>query len=123
MRVATALLIVLTGVTIGHAQQLELRPFYPQKEKTPDRLFPTSPLDSSAPSLPLPRTQGPGTPQSAAPRRVTPERSGSVCLKEIPVDRSIDRGLAVPVVPDTRRLPMRTVEMPPCVTLAPQRAR
>src|SRR4026208_1092232 len=106
MRVATAVLIVLAGATISHAQQLERPSFYPPpKEKTLRPLFPTGPLDSSLPSLPLPRAQQPGTPQLATPQPVTSPRSGSVCLKSVPVDPSFDRAFVRPV-PDTRSLPM-----------------
>ena len=127
MRVATAVLIVLAGATIGHAQQLERPPFYPPpKEKTLRPLFPTP-----SPDLPLPswrfRERSPGTPQSmmpqpVAPQSVTPQRSGSVCLKTVPVDPSLDRAFVWPI-PDTRSLPMRIIEMPPCVTLAPPQTR
>ena len=110
MRVATAVLIVLAGVTVGHAQQLERPPFYPPPRQAPLRpLFPTAPLDSSLPSLPVPRTR-----QAAISQPGTPQRSGSVCLKTVPVDPSFDRAFVLPA-PDTRSLPMRTVEMPPCV--------
>ena len=121
MRVATAVLIVLAGVTVGHAQQLERPPFYPPKEKSLRPLFPTAPPDSSV-LLPIPRALGQRTPQPATPQPVPPPRSGPVCLKAVPVDPSFDGGFVLPV-PDTRSLPMRIVEMPPCVTLAPQQTR
>jgi hypothetical protein len=123
MRVATAVLIVLAGVTVIHAQQLERRPFYPPpQERTLRPLFPTAPLDSSSPSLPVPPMGRSRTPQPATTQPVTPSRSGSVCLKAVPVDPSIDRGFALSA-PDTRDLPMRTIEMPPCVTPALPKAR
>jgi hypothetical protein len=123
MRVTTAVLIVLAGLTVGHAQQLELPPFYPPPaEKVLRPLFPTSPTDSPLPSLPLPRAQRPDATQLATPQPVTPPRSGSVCLKTVPVDPSLDRAFVRPI-PDTRSLPMRIIEMPPCVTLAPQQTR
>lgn len=123
MRAATAILIVVAGLTVGYAQQLEVPPFYPPTRQTPLRsLFPTAPPDSPLPSLPLSRAQQPGTPQLRTPQPVTPQRSGSVCLKTVPVDPSSDRAFVRPV-PDTRSLPMRIIEMPPCVTLAPPQAR
>ena len=123
MRIATAVLIVLAGVTVIHAQQLERAPFYPlPRQKALSPLFPTAPLDSSSPTLPVPRVARPSRPQPATPQPVTPSRSGPVCLKAVPVDPSLDRGFVLPV-PDTRDLPMRTIEMPPCVTPAPQPAR
>ena len=122
MRVTTAVLIVLAGLTVGHAQQLERPSFYSPKEKSLRPLFPTRPPDLPVPSLPLPRAQELGTPQPATPQRVTPQRSGSVCLKTVPVDPSFDRAFVLPV-PDTRSLPMRIIEMPPCVTLAPPQTR
>jgi len=123
MRVATAILFVMAGLTVGHAQQLDVPPFYPPTRQTPLRsLFPTAPPDSPLPSLPHPRAQQPGTPQSRTPQPVTPQRSGSVCLKTVPVDPSFDRAFVIPV-PDPRSLPMRIIEMPPCVTLAPQQTR
>jgi hypothetical protein len=123
MRVATAVLMVLAGVTLGHAQQLEQPTFYPPpKEKSLRPLFPTSPLDSPLPSLPFPRASESRASQLAPPKPVTPPRSGSVCLKSVPVDPSFDRAFVLPV-PDTRNLPMRIIEMPPCVTLGPQQTR
>ena len=120
MRAATAVLIVLTGVIVG-AQQLERPPFYPPKEKSLRPLFPAASPVSPVLSLPLQQVQQPGKPQPGA-QPVTPPRSGSVCLKAVPVDPSIDRGFVAPV-PDTRGLAMRMIEMPPCVTPAPQPAR
>ena len=123
MRVATAVLMVLAGVTLGHAQQLERPTFYPPpKEKSLRPLFPTAPLDSSLPSPPLPRASERRAPQPAPRQPVTPPRSGSVCLNTVPVDPSFDRAFVLPI-PDTRSLPMRIIEMPPCVTLAPQQTR
>jgi hypothetical protein len=75
------------------------------------------------PFMPVPQTHQPVpepvAPQAGAAPLVTPPRSGSVCLKNVPVDPSFDRGFVLPT-PDTRSLPMRIIEMPPCVTLAPQ---
>ena len=128
MRVAAVVLIVLAGVAVGHAQQLEQPSFYPPpKEKVRRPLFPTSPPDSPVPSLAVPRAEYPGTPwsvmlQPVAPQSVRPPRSGTVCLKAVPVDPSFDRAFVLPL-PDTRSLPMRIIEMPPCVTLAPQQTR
>lgn len=123
MRVATAVLIALAGVTVGHAQQLEQPSFYPPpKAKALRPLSPTSPSDSSLPFWPVPRAQQPGTAQPATPQPVPSPRSGSVCLKTVPVDPSLDRAFVLPV-PDARNLPMRIIEMPPCVTLAPQQTR
>jgi hypothetical protein len=120
MRVTTAVLIVLAGLTVGHAQQLEQPSFYPPPKAKSLRPLSTSPSDSSLPFWPLPRAQQPGTPQPETPQTVASPRSGSVCLKTVPVDPSLDRAFVLPV-PDTRSLPMRIIEMPPCVTLAPQR--
>jgi hypothetical protein len=128
MRVTTAVLIVLAGVTVGHAQQLERPPFYPPpKEKSLRPLFPTPSPDLPLPSLAAPRAEPfanpqPGTPQRVTPQPLTPQRSGSVCLKTVPVDPSFDRAFVLPI-PDTRGLPLRIIEMPPCVTLAPQQTR
>jgi hypothetical protein len=125
MRVTTAVLIVLAGLTV-HAQQLERPPFYPPKEKSLRPLFPAAPADSPLPALAIPRTEPFATPQPGTLQRVTPPvtppRSGSVCLKTVPVDPSFDRAFVLPI-PDTRSLPMRIIEMPPCVTLAPQQTR
>ena len=127
MRIATALLIVLAGVT-GHAQQLEQPPFYPPPRDVPNRpLFPTPPPDPRfMPFLPIPRAQPPVIPEPIAPQSgvlqpVTPQRSGPACLIAVPVNPSIDRAFVLPI-PDTRSLPMRRIEMPPCVTLVPQPA-
>jgi len=125
VRIATAAVIVLASVIIANAQQLERPPFYPPPKEVPNRsLFPTSPPDPRfMPFLPVPQTQQPVpepvAPQAGAAPLVTPPRSGSVCLKTVPVDPSFDRGFVLPT-PDTRSLPMRIIEMPPCVTLAPQ---
>jgi hypothetical protein len=43
-------------------------------------------------------------------------------LKIVPVDPSLDGAFVLPT-PDTRSLPMRIIDMAPCVTLAPQQPR
>ena len=122
MRIATAVLIILAGLTVVHAQQLE-RPssFYPaQMEKSLRPLFPTAPQPGSPlPSLPIPRAERQDMPLVAAPQPVTPPRSGMVGLREVPVDPSVDRGFPL-AVPDTRSHTMRIIPVPPCVTAAPQ---
>ena len=129
MRIATAVLIVLASMTVATAQQLERPPFYPPPKEVPNRpLFPTQPLDPRVmPFLPVPQTRRPAVPQPVTPqpdalKPVTPPRSGSVCLKTMPVDPSLDRAFVLPT-PDTRSLPMRIIDMAPCVTLAPQQPR
>ena len=116
MRIAAAVMIVLASMTVATAQQLERPPFYPPPKEVPNRpLFPTQPLDPRAmPAIAMP-TRG-------ALKPVTPPRSGSVCLKTVPVDPSLDRAFVLPT-PDTRSLPMRIIDMAPCVTLAPQQPR
>ena len=121
MRITAAILFVVAASTAGAAQQLEQPPLMPPRREMPPRqFFPTPRLDSPlSPRPPLqPEVQGQATHQSGlAPR------SGSVCLKSVPVDPSIDRRFVIPL-PDVRRsLPMHVVEMPPCVTLAPQQTR
>lgn len=127
MRIATAILIVLAAVTIGRAQQLERPPFYPSSRDVPNRpLFPTAPPDPRfAPFWSIPQAQQPVMPdpfarQSAVPPPVTPQRSGPACLMSLPVDPSIDRAFVQPVPDTTRSLPMRRIEMPPCVMPSPQ---
>ena len=123
MRIATVVLIVLVGSALGHAQQLERPPFFPPRQEAPPRqLFPVAPLDPRvAPSVPQPTplVQLAPAPRVTPPQPAPSPRSGPVCLKTIPVDPSVDRGFVIPV-PDTRSLTGRVIEMPPCVTLAPQ---
>lgn len=121
MRIATTVLIVLAGITAANAQQSEQPSFYPPKREVPNRpLFPQPPFDwkNGLPLTTRPAEQSFAPPQRT-PQPSTGERSGSVCLKTVPVDPSIDREFVRPV-PDTRSLPMRIIEMPPCVMLAPQ---
>ena len=124
MRSATAILIVLAGMTVANAQQIEQPSFYPPKRDVPNRpLFPQPPFDWKN-GLPLPTRPSEQSlvPQPRTSHRATQESSGSVCLKTVPVDPSIDREFVKPI-PDTRSLPMRIIEMPPCVTLGPQQQR
>ena len=121
MRLATAALLVLAGMTVVDAQQIERPPFYPPRREVPNRpLFPPTPFDWKN-GLPLPTqpTERRFAPEPRTSQPAAPERSGSVCLKTVPVDPSIDREFVKPI-PDTRGLPMRTIEMPPCVTPGPQ---
>jgi len=124
VRIATVVLIVLAGSVVGYAQQLESPPFFPPRQEAPPRqLFPVAPLDPRvAPSAPQPTQLVPLAPalRATPPQPAPSQRSGPVCLKTIPVDPSVDRGFVIPV-PDTRSLSGRVIEMPPCVTLAPQR--
>jgi hypothetical protein len=126
VRIATVVLIVLAGSVPGHAQQLERPPFFPPRQEAPPRqLFPVAPLDPRvAPSAqqPTPLVQLAPAPPATRPQPGPSQRSGPVCLKTIPVDPSVDRGIVLPV-PETRGLTGRVIEMPPCVTLAPQRPR
>jgi hypothetical protein len=126
VRIATVVLIVLAGSVLGYAQQLERPPFFPpRQEASPRQLFPVAPLDPRvAPSVPQPTplVQLAPAPRVTPPQPVPSQRSGPVCLKTIPVDPSVDRGFVI-TAPDTRGLSGRVVEMPPCVTLAPQRTR
>lgn len=123
MRVATAVLIILASATVVYAQQIERSPFYPAaREKTLRPLFPTGSPDLPLPSWSVQQGERPESRQFVTAPRVTPPRSGSVCLQAVPVDPSIDREFVWPV-PNTRGLPMRMIPMPPCVTLAPQSPR
>jgi len=114
MRIAAAVLIVLASTTVADAQQLQQTPFFPKREVSKAPLFPTVPLDSRGLRLPAWSAAQRVVPQSMPPAPVAAPRSGPVCLKSVPVDASPDRAFALPV-PSTRDLPMRTVEMPPCV--------
>ena len=125
MRVAALALMTLIFTQLGHAQQLERPPLVPaRREATP--LFPTVPLDqaiqrppmSAEAALMLSPERGrftgtrPTTPPAAAPA-MPAQRSGVVCLKSVPVDASIDPGIARPT--QATGLSMRTIEAPPCV--------
>ncbi len=137
MRIAGAILIVFAASTVGYAQQLEQPPLIPpRREVPPGNLFPTPSIDSPFfPRIPprpevsadqfLPRTplDVPGTfPQrrQATQQAVPAPRSGPVCLRAVPVDPAIDPAFVIALPDNDRNLPMRRIEMPPCVTLAPQ---
>ena len=139
MRIAGAILIVFAASTTGYAQLLEQPPLIPPRREVPPRQwFPTEPLDSQLfPRVPpqpqVPADQFLRPPFSGAPvagrvaqateQNFPTSRSGPVCLQSVPVDPSSDRGFVIPL-PDVRRsLPMQRIEMPPCVTLAPQPTR
>lgn len=137
MRIAGAILIVVAASTTGYAQQLEQPPLLPPRREVPPRqLFPTPPNDSQLfprippqPDVPadqfLPRfpLRGPGTfPQQnqSTQQSVPTPRSGPVCLKSVPVNPAIDPAFVIPLPDNDRNFPMRRIEMPPCVTLAPE---